>query len=1098
MAVLGARQGSGVLLTQRLVLTASHVLGREVFAGVAVPGRGSPVTCTVIWSGHPRNCDAALLLAERDLVPTGSLPKLRWGALTENQAVPGCQVLGFPRVQRFAANELEAVQVLGALTPLSGRLRGRYVLHSDHHPPHPVPDGSPWAGLSGGPLFAGPVLIGIATEDPAGWDSSVIDAVPLSALHGNSSFAVALERHWPDAPVLEHLATADPADLAHETRYAKAVKARYSRMEVFGLDDLGTNENSWDLDTAYLSLEALAPGVHGQESAYLRPERQRIEEVLASRPRSVLRGEAGAGKTTLVWWLASHAVCRTMPRELKALDGLIPFVIPMRSLTAQGITTPTPAQLPTIAQLQVDEAPSGWAGRVLEAGRALLLVDGLDELPQAERGPARRWLADLLRMYPDTRCLVTVRPLAVKNSWLASEGFEELQLLPMSNNDIQSFVAAWHKAARLECDGYADELRAERERTRLTGLERDLSQEFRRNAGLRDLARTPLLCAVICALHRRRSGLLPRTRWHLYEAALAMLLGNRDAYRRVGSPEGIALDVEDSQQLLQRIAVWLVRNGRAELSHEQAVRQLESAMRGLRKVREQGTAEQILTHLLNRSGLLQERAVDSLQFIHRTFQDYLAAKEFQDSDSLYELLSHATEEQWQDVIRLVIGHCGRKEVKQIIAGLIADGDVAPTRAAQWPLRTLAAECAAGAAYLDDNQHDAVWDGLAGLGAPRSELEAKQLASLGPDVLRILPGPEGLSDTEVRYVADVLASLGPMAIPLLREYGQHDSEGVRSRVVDAWPRMDALTYASEVLSRMRLDDLVVVAATSEQLGHLHRLGPIRHLVVRGNHASRRLGQALERCGFGSLTLLHNEALTDVGFLREHPRLKVLSITGCPQLRDISALAGSEVSHLKLDAQGLSFESLTLVSGLSGLTSLTLEGLPHDTLPPAHSGVQELSISQGPRPLRLHGVGAWEELAELELDGPLASSGELSRLADCPKLHTVDLTLSDISELEAVQPLEGVSAVSLTLTEGSLVDSTVFRVFPHVDLLQLQGSRRIGHLRLDFTGDPAPSTFPLEIFAYTACKDVRGLERFDGKVELRDEYVWAPNAQAAPEP
>ncbi|MFI9239376.1 NACHT domain-containing protein [Streptomyces sp. NPDC053079] len=1090
VAVLGAQQGSGVLLTPRLVLTASHVVGREVFADVAVPGRGSAVPCTIVWSGDPRYCDAALLHASSDLVREGSLPKLRWGALTEHQAVRGCQVLGFPQVQRYGANEIEAVQVLGDLMPLSGRLRGRYVLRTEHHPPQPVHDGSPWAGLSGGPVFAGPVLLGIATEDPKGWGHSAIDVVPLSTLHADSRFAVTLERRWPDAPVLEQLQMADPADLAHETRYAKAVKARYSRMEVFGLDDLGTNENSWDLDTAYLSLQALAPGAHGQDSAYLRPERQRIEEVLASRPRSVLRGEAGAGKTTLVWWLASHAVCRTMPKELKALDGLIPFVIPMRSLAAQGITTPTPAQLPTIAQLQVDEAPSGWAGRVLEAGRALLLVDGLDELPRAERGPARRWLADLLRMYPDTRCLVTVRPLAVEHSWLASEGFEELQLLPMSNKDIQSFVTAWHKAARLECDGYPDALRAEHERTRLTALERDLSQEFQRNAGLRDLARTPLLCAVICALHRRRSGLLPRTRWHLYEAALAMLLGNRDAYRRVGSPEGIALDVEDSQQLLQRIAVWLVRNGRAELSHEQAVRQLESAMRGLRKVRDQGTTEQVLTHLLNRSGLLQERAADSLQFIHRTFQDYLAAKEFQESDSLYELLCHATEEQWQDVIRLVIGHCGRKEVKQIVAGLIADGDVAPTRAAQWPLRTLAVECAAGAAYLDDNQHDAVWDGLAALGAPKSKPEAERLAALGPDVLRILPGPDGLPDREARLVVEVLTSLGAKAALLLGKYGQHKSEGVRSRVVDAWPRMDAQSYASEVLSRMRLDDLAVIVSTSEQLGQLHRLGPISLLAVRGDYTPHHLGQALVRQGFGALTLMDNHALTDVGFLADQPQLTGLSIMRCRQLRDISALAGSGLEHLKLDARGLSSGSLALVSGLSRLTSLSLDELPHGSLPPPHPGVQELSISTAAVQLRLHEIEAWEELAHLEVLDPVATPEELNRLADCPKLHTVDLVLSDISELKAVKPLVGITAVSLTLTKGSLVDATVFHVFPDVDTLHLSASERSRPLQLDLTDAPVPST-RLEIFTYSPCKDVRGLERFDGRIELHDEtYILNP--------
>ncbi|MEU8584411.1 NACHT domain-containing protein [Streptomyces abikoensis] len=1084
VAVLGARQGSGVLLTPRLVLTAAHVLGRDPFATVAVPGERRAAHCEIVWSGDPRHCDAALLYAERDLVPANSLPPLRCGALTGREAVRGCQVLGFPQVQRFRGDQLEAVQVLGTLMPMSGRLRGRYVLHSDHHPPR---GDSPWAGLSGGPVFSGPVLLGIAVEDPAGWEHSAIDALSFSTLRENVSFTVALERHWPDAPVLEELRTADPADLRHESLYAKAIKARYSRMEVFGLDDLGGSENSWDLDTAYLSLEALAPRRPDRpDSANLRPEPQRIEELLGSRPRAVLRGEAGAGKTTLVWWLASHAACRTLPEELAALNGLIPFVIPMRSLAAQGITTPTPALLPTIARLQVDEAPSGWAGRVLEAGRALLLVDGLDELPQPDRGPARKWLAGLLRMYPDTRCLVTVRPLAVEHSWLDSEGFEELQLLPMSNDDIQSFVAVWHQAARLECDGYADAARAEQERARLTALEHDLAQEFQRNAGLRDLARTPLLCAVICALHRRRRGLLPRTRWHLYEAALAMLLGNRDAHRRVGSPEGIDVTIEDSRQILQRIAVWLVRNGRAELSREQAVRQLEQAMKGLRRVREQGSAERVLTHLLNRSGLLQERTADSLQFIHRTFQDYLAAKEFQDSDSLDELLGHAEEEQWQDVIRLVVGHCGRGEVRRVIAGLIAAGDAATSRKARWSLRTLAAECAIGAAYLDDAQHDAVWEGVRGLGAPTTPGEVELLSSLGPDVLPFLPEPEGLAAEPARHVVRVLGSLGDAATPLLKRYGRQESDRVRQQVASTWNVMNARSFAEEVLAEMCMDDVTLLACSTDELAQLPSLGPISSLAITGDHTAEEVGSALSSHTLRALGLSDNLVLAHLDFIRDHSAIETLILSNCFGLRDIRALAGSGIRSLDLDARSLPFSELEFLGELPDLTYLTLPGLPSDgsgRIPPPLPGVLSLGIESEAGPVHLTNIAAWHNLTGLTIHADLASPEELGELAGLNHLDTLVLRIGAAGALAGMEPLSRISVLDLILTEDVTVNAGLLRVFPELDELRLRAWGPSGPIELDLTDLPELRA-PLAVWASTRPGlKVIGAEHLGDRITIR---------------
>ena len=134
------------------------------------------------------------------------------------------------------------------------------------------------------------------------------------------------------------------------------------------------------------------PGT-GTRAAPDPPLPQRIDTLLTDRPRVLLRGEAGAGKTTLLWWLAAHASARTLDDDLAPLNGLVPFVVPLRTLRARGVGFPGPAELSRAAGLPVDTAPEGWAGRVLGSGRALLLVDGLDEVPPEDREQAHDWLS---------------------------------------------------------------------------------------------------------------------------------------------------------------------------------------------------------------------------------------------------------------------------------------------------------------------------------------------------------------------------------------------------------------------------------------------------------------------------------------------------------------------------------------------------------------------------------------------------------------------------------------------------------------------------------------------------------------------------------
>ncbi|MFD0341755.1 NACHT domain-containing protein [Streptomyces sp. NPDC127117] len=1045
VVVLGAGtvQGSGTLLTDRLVLTCAHVVKGGGRATVAHPRLPDHRAATVAWIDH--DLDAALLLTADPVLP---FAPVRLGVLHAEQALSGCEITGFPDIQRYGPEEhLEADQYTATALPMAGHLRGLLVCELDGPPPVNDTRAPSLRGMSGGPVFAGNVLIGIARQIPRQRGGRRVECVPVAPLVASQPFQL-VYRQTGTALRHERVHGRFPRDARYEEEYAAALGAAYRRTKIFGLDELGRRDSEWDLDTAYLSLEAQQnPGRTG-------PPPTRIDALLPDRPRVLLRGEAGAGKTTLLWWLAAHASAGTLGPQLAPLNGLVPFVVPLRTLRAQGGTFPAPAQLPDAARLVIDTAPDGWVGRVLESGRALLLVDGLDEVPQDDREQAHEWLSRLLDRYPDIRCVATVRPLAVEPGWLDAQDFEELRLLPMRDEDIGAFVAAWHRAARLDDDDHET----------LRRLERDLVQQFERSRALRNLARTPLLCAVICALHRRRQGILPETRWSLYDSALTMLLGDRDKQRRIEAPEGITMNVAEQTQLLQRIAIWLVRGGQSELHRSAALRQLERALPGMERLRAQGPPEAILTHLLNRSGVLQERADDVYQFAHRTFQDFLAAKEFVEGDQLNELLGRAGSQNWYDVVLLSAGHCGRREHPVLVNGLLDFRPGPADTVARDEIVVLAALCAQHATWLDETTRDRVNAAVAALFPPKDDGYVRLLARLGPAALAHLPDPALVPGRDqARTFIDLINEIGGAgAVPHARRWAlAHPDRSYPFRA--NWDRYPVQTYAEQVLAAFDLAYHTLRVDSLEKLAALHHLPSVTDLLITGGFTAAELRAALRDRPWTDLSFRRNPCLTDLSFLADCAgSLTSLSLSGCPGVRDLGPLVGLQaLKMVDLDMSHIPDAALAATASKE-LAALRLSHVAAGPLTrlPAHPGLRSLAIDDTVE-FEVDSLDGWTRLQRLDLDTRTPVRPLLAALRRAPQVSDVSLTLASLTEFGDEQPVASVRDLLLRPGTDMVGLEWIPRVFPalrwlmlsppmHVERVDLSPLQAMPECRVTITG------------------------------------------------
>ncbi|MFD7326729.1 NACHT domain-containing protein [Streptomyces sp. NPDC059875] len=803
--------------------------------------------------------------------------------------------------------------------------------------------------------------------------------------------------------VIRRTPRVDARDAEFERRYLAYVAKKHGSLTIYGVE-LRDAPERWPLDVAYLSLEATGAGSGADPSlAELLPQGEhaaavvlarasdlptalsalmamsaeqrnavnvaadrllramdlggRADLALARHDKVLLRGMAGSGKTTLVQWLAVSATREDLADGMAYLRHRIPFVLPLRTLTRHGERLPAPDRFLSAVDCPLSP-PEGWADRVLAAGRGLILVDGIDEIPEAERDRARRWLRDLLDSYDGNRWLVTSRPTAVRDDWLGSEGFAELTLAPMSAAEVTTFVRRWHRAAGPEAAPY----------------EQLLLDALRTTADVAQLATNPLMCGLICALHRSRRGFLPRGRKALYDAALSMLLSRRDRERDMGTPYGIELGEAPQIQLIQRIAYWLTLNGRTTMDRSHA----ESVVREAAPAITEAAAYEpgaVFTHLLHRSGLLREPTADTVDFVHRTFQDYLAAKALVDRWDIGVLVQHAADDQWEDVIRMAVGHARPRECVEIFDELLAAADAAPDRRTQLRVLVVAATALDHATEVAPEIRERILARTAEVIPPRESAEARELASVGAAVLDLLPGPEGLDDRDAQMAVVTASHIeADAALPYLARFADHPDMLVRSQLMWAWRRFDTRAYADEIIARLDATDLFFTIGSDEQAGELVRLGlrpsgldlrpglsdqglaalaPL-FAEARDLNVAQWDSWSAETClRSDSVISLIASAAPNEGFgsLARLPELRLIILRQAPLLtaedwRGIASLTSLRTLHVRSSTL-LDVPDLLRLPQIDLLTLYLAEtDAPFDKVAEVFPGLRKLSLRQGP--------------------------------------------------------------------------------------------------------------------------------------------------------
>ncbi|RPF30318.1 hypothetical protein EDD92_0072 [Streptomyces sp. TLI_185] len=435
-----------------------------------------------------------------------------------------------------------------------------------------------------------------------------------------------------------------------------------------------------------LTEEDLPPGLRREDVDKWRKTRterppQPVLEAVASQHgrRLVLLGDPGAGKSTFARYLALALAggLEAVPDELTELAGAVPVILELRHL-ADG---------------------SRWQGRTVEdfweefnaterlclprnvlehllnhtLRPVVVVFDGLDEIFEpGRRAEVARQLVAFAQAHDHVRVVVTSRVIGFAPGVFTAAGFSKAKLEDLAQSQIESFIQRWYQAAHPADPG---------EVSRLTGR---LIGAVRGFPSVAELAGNPLLLTILASIGLGAS--IPRDRREVYRRAVEVLTGrwDRDAKHlqlpRQSHPEvAAAIDELDAgllQELLERLARQLQEGaGIAQtgtlISRTALTALISSYVTDMNYPQHVAriVANAMVERLHERAFLIHPYGAGMYGFVHRTFLEYLAARDLSQRytarewtpNELIDMLAHrATDPTWHEVILLVVGQISRQ------------------------------------------------------------------------------------------------------------------------------------------------------------------------------------------------------------------------------------------------------------------------------------------------------------------------------------------------------------------------------------------------------------------------------------------------------
>lgn len=361
--------------------------------------------------------------------------------------------------------------------------------------------------------------------------------------------------------------------------------------------------------------------------------------------RLMVLGKPGSGKTTFLQWVAIKCDLGEFQ------SNRVPMFIGIKNFAED--TRKDNSEFKLLNYISEEFASCGVVNKsiietILTEGRALILLDGFDEVSEKDEEEVVRQIRRFVDNYFRNQFIITCRIAAQKYRFI---GFTDVEVADFNFQQVEAFAKKWFIAVA----------RNNQEEGQVTAKQFIKKLNQQKNQQIRELLGTPILLNLICLVFQGK-GEFPLKRSKLYEQGLDILLKKWDESRGIKRYDDVygKLSLEHKIQLLTQVAAVTFEKSRYFFEQSEIERCIADYLCILTNAYTdrailQRDSKAVLKSIEVQHGLLVERARGIYSYSHLTFQEYFTAREIVTSSNpqaLKQLVSHITESRWREVFLL--------------------------------------------------------------------------------------------------------------------------------------------------------------------------------------------------------------------------------------------------------------------------------------------------------------------------------------------------------------------------------------------------------------------------------------------------------------